>query len=49
MLWKVQLKLDLLAAGNASLETVRTFDDAPDQAVVAVVERKLEFAVDDKV
>ena len=49
MLWKIELKLDLLAAGNAPLKAVGPFDDAPDQTSIARIKGQLELAINDKV
>ena len=49
MLWKIELKLDLLAAGNAPLKAVGPFDDAPDQTSIAWIKGQLELAINDKV
>ena len=49
MLWKIELKLDLLAAGNAPLKAVGPFDGAPDQTSIARIQGPLEFAINDKV
>ena len=48
VLEKIELQLDLLATGDTALKTVRAVQNALDQPLITMIERQLEFTIDNK-